>query len=224
MKNMCKKIQMLLLLFSILFFYSQNCKVLINTISESYKGKCLNGLAEGKGEGKGEDKYIGVFHEGLPEGKGKYIYKNGNTFEGNFKMGKKEGKGIFTFLIGDNKMVQKGFWVNDEYVGISDTKELISITDRTNVSDYKIEKEENQNNKIRISIIETNLIFVPRKFEIDFNSGTKFLESKYIDVVNFSLPFHCEIRYSIFTSGGEKLCRFSFDITKSGNYQLQIIN
>ena len=59
-------------------------KVLLNEISGSYKGGCRDGLAEGKGNAEGEDRYSGEFKAGLPDGKGKYTYKNGNVYNGYF--------------------------------------------------------------------------------------------------------------------------------------------
>lgn len=51
-------------------------------ISGKYTGKCLNGLANGKVNQFGEDTYIGKSSkDGLPDGKGKYLYKNGDIFQ-----------------------------------------------------------------------------------------------------------------------------------------------
>ena len=49
--------------------FAQNpCKVLMKEISGSYSGECKKGLADGKGEAKGVDRYIGAFKKGLPDG------------------------------------------------------------------------------------------------------------------------------------------------------------
>lgn len=223
-----RSLYILFLFFAVTKFYSQekkeNCKVLLANISQKYKGKCLNGLAEGKGEAKGEDSFVGLFHEGYPEGKGKYTFKNGNFFEGYWKKGKKDGEGVFTFYLNEQEMVQKGFWVDDEFVGAADPKNLINVTTESNIVNYSVKKEPNDKSNIAISIYDANVIFVPQNFEISISSGTKEAEIKQYKVKNFSLPFFCEISYSIFTAVGERVCRFSFEVTKPGNYELMIFN
>ena len=41
------------------------------------------------------DKYEGDYKTGKKEGKGIYYYNNGERYEGDFKNDKREGKGIF---------------------------------------------------------------------------------------------------------------------------------
>lgn len=221
------KINIVLVLFlGVIVCYSQektnDCKVLIHAISQNYKGACLNNLAEGKGEAKGKDKYIGFFHEGLPEGKGKYTFGNGNVFEGNFKMGKKEGEGKFIFSIAGKKMVQKGFWQNDEYVGVTNPKETFILTSNSNLSSYNFKKNDDGVNKLRITLYSSGIKFVPRYYEFNTSSGSKSPNLKEVEISDFNLPFHCEILYTL--KQGGNICNFSFDITKPGNYELEIFN
>ena len=49
-----------------------------------------------------------------PEGKGKYIYENGEYYIGEFKSGERHGKGILYYS--DGKIKQKGNWINDEFI------------------------------------------------------------------------------------------------------------
>ena len=60
----------------------------------------------------GEDTYKGFLDENeLPHGQGKMNYKNGDTFDGEFKHGKKDGKGIkHNMSTGD---VYNGYYTND---------------------------------------------------------------------------------------------------------------
>ncbi|OFX24107.1 MAG: hypothetical protein A2041_14575 [Bacteroidetes bacterium GWA2_31_9b] len=90
------------------------CKVLLNEISGSYDGSCKDGLAHGKGIAKGIDTYEGKFKNGLPDGKGKYIWANGDFFDGYFKVGKKNGEGILYTNTGKNKL--RGIWKDDEFI------------------------------------------------------------------------------------------------------------
>lgn len=94
--------------------YSQEpCKVLKQSIAESYVGKCKKGLAHGKGVAKGIDKYEGSFKNGLPHGKGKYIWSNGDVYEGYWKEGLRDGEGSFSFKKGGIDSVKYGIWEND---------------------------------------------------------------------------------------------------------------
>ena len=53
--------------------YSQDstktCKVELKNLTGFYQGECKNGFAHGKGEAKGEHRYVGMFKYGLPNGK-----------------------------------------------------------------------------------------------------------------------------------------------------------
>ena len=101
---------------------------------ETYIGKTLNGVPNGKGtmfwndgskyegewknnkiNGKGiyyysdGDRYDGDFINGKAEGKGIEYYSNGDKYEGDFRNDKKEGRGIFYWNDGDR---YEGEWKN----------------------------------------------------------------------------------------------------------------
>ncbi|MCK5169690.1 MAG: hypothetical protein KAQ75_07415, partial [Bacteroidales bacterium] len=103
--------------FIINYSFSQNnedqCKVLLQEISETYIGDSKDGFAHGKGVAKGIDLYKGRFKNGLPHGTGKYIWEDGSYYEGNWRNGKKSGKGfLYTAL---TKEELKGIWKDDEF-------------------------------------------------------------------------------------------------------------
>ena len=128
---MIKKVKFLivLILISGSTTFSQqrdSCKVLMKEISGFYKGKCKNGLANGKGTAKGDDTYIGNFKDGLPDGRGKYTYQNGNTYYGFWKNGLKHGQGRYKYFANGKEVVQKGFWKDGNYVGKTDPDILLS--------------------------------------------------------------------------------------------------
>lgn len=81
-----------------------------------YIGSVLNGLRHGKGElTMGELKYVGEFFDGMKHGFGTITYgPNGGSYEGYFKEGKKNGKGIRKFPGGN---IYKGDYKNDERQG-----------------------------------------------------------------------------------------------------------
>jgi hypothetical protein len=94
------------------------CKVSFQNLAGSYKGECKNGLAHGKGEAIGMHKYEGSFKNGSPDGKGIYHFNEGHYFTGNFQDGIREGKGEEHFLrAGQPDSIVKGFWSGDVYRG-----------------------------------------------------------------------------------------------------------
>jgi hypothetical protein len=68
-----------------------------------YFGETMNRIMEGKGKFfyKNGDTYDGFWKNGVKEGRGIYIYKNGDLYEGDFKNDKFEGKGIIYYNDGD---------------------------------------------------------------------------------------------------------------------------
>ena len=99
--------------------HAQNCKVLLPALVGSYEGDCQNNKANGKGKAIGTDSYEGVFKNGYPEGEGKYTWKNGSWYEGNFKSGKRNNEGTMHIVSTDKAdSIITGFWAKDMYVGL----------------------------------------------------------------------------------------------------------
>lgn len=97
---------------------SKMCKVEMNSLMGTYSGECKNGYAHGKGEAKGLHRYVGIFSNGLPNGKGVYYYSDSIYYMGNFLDGIREGKGEMHYLLnGVTDSIVKGYWSADEYRG-----------------------------------------------------------------------------------------------------------
>jgi len=79
--------------------WSHDCRVLGNGyLTGEYAGDCDEHTerAQGQGEARGADTYVGSFAKGKPDGKGTYTWENGARLDGNFKDGKAHGTGVFT--------------------------------------------------------------------------------------------------------------------------------
>ena len=90
----------------------------MDAIKGVYTGECTDGKANGKGKSVGTDQYEGEFKNGYPEGKGMYTWKDGHYFVGLFKKGKKEGAGdmYYESAAGGDSVIT-GFWKKDKYFG-----------------------------------------------------------------------------------------------------------
>ena len=74
-----------------------------------YAGPCVNGLAEGHGIAEGTARYEGDFRAGKKEGRGVKTWANGDRYEGDFADDRKEGRGVYVF--------GRGPWAGDRYEG-----------------------------------------------------------------------------------------------------------
>src|ERR1700674_1110135 len=134
-----------MVLYFIFFFsatglLSQPCKVSVDSLKGQYTGNCKKGRAEGKGTAVGIDSYMGDFKNGYPDGKGKYIWKNGSWYEGFWKNGLFEGEGTLSKIDKpDSAVVLTGFWKKGKYIGKYE-KPYIVYPITNNISDVNIRK------------------------------------------------------------------------------------
>jgi len=97
------------LLFAAGVAHAQSCRVLDPELQASYSGPCLNGLAEGAGLASGIAEYRGEFKAGKKHGKGVKTWRNGDRYEGSFVEDRKEGRGVYTW--------GRGRWAGERYEG-----------------------------------------------------------------------------------------------------------
>lgn len=71
------------------------CRVLDPELAGSYQGGCRDGLAAGYGEAKGVAEYRGEFRAGRKHGKGIKTWPSGDRYEGDFADDRKEGMGKY---------------------------------------------------------------------------------------------------------------------------------
>lgn len=73
------------------------CRVLDPELAGIYKGGCRDGLAEGYGEARGTAEYRGDFRAGRKQGKGIKTWASGDRYEGEFVADHKEGYGEYVW-------------------------------------------------------------------------------------------------------------------------------
>lgn len=128
-----------------------DCKVLADSLKGTYAGGCKSGKADGAGKATGTDSYDGEFKNGLPDGKGKYSWKNGDVYEGSFKKGLKEGYGELRKNSGNKDSVLTGFWKKDVYKGKFEKPYIVHNT-TSEVSRVEVNKTGNADKTITVSV------------------------------------------------------------------------
>ncbi len=73
------------------------CRVLDPELAGNYQGGCKDGLADGYGEAKGVAEYRGDFRAGRKHGRGVKTWRSGDRYEGEFVEDRKEGTGRYTW-------------------------------------------------------------------------------------------------------------------------------
>jgi hypothetical protein len=132
---------------------SQSCTVSIDALKGEYTGECKKGKADGKGIATGIDTYAGNFKKGLPNGEGKYTWKNGSWYEGSWKNGLFDGHGTYSNFNGDSDSsdLRTGFWKKGTYVGKYENP--FSAKPLTNnISDVNIRKLREAESEITIDV------------------------------------------------------------------------
>ncbi len=136
--------------------FSQDCKVSKKELIGEYKGECRKGKAHGKGKATGTDTYEGEFKSGLPEGKGVYTFSNGNIYRGDFKDGKMEGHGSLTYKReGASDSVVTGYWKKDRYYGKYENPYRIVFRSKL-VTEVEVEYKTDPYNRITFFITNTS--------------------------------------------------------------------
>ncbi len=144
--------QLLLIVTNIIFSCflvqaQETCEVKLKDIQGTYTGECEKGKANGKGKSVGLDQYEGDFKEGYPDGKGLYTWKDGHYYVGFFKKGKMDGKGDMYYEASSGKdSVISGYWKKDKYYGQYEKQYIvIANTTRINKIDCSLSDKKGEN-------------------------------------------------------------------------------
>lgn len=97
---------------------SHDCRVRDAYLRGAYEGDCdeRTEMAQGKGEAKGADTYVGAFAKGRPDGKGVYTWESGARLDGSFKAGKAHGPGVYVSAKG---VRYEGHFDNGKLAGLT---------------------------------------------------------------------------------------------------------
>ena len=76
---------------------ASRCRVLDPELQSSYSGACRDGFAEGYGSANGTAEYQGEFRAGRKHGKGIKTWRTGDRYEGEFVGDLKEGNGTYSW-------------------------------------------------------------------------------------------------------------------------------
>jgi hypothetical protein len=88
---------------------AQECKVLDPELQIAYAGPCKDGLAEGEGLARGTAEYRGEFRAGKKHGRGVKTWPNGDRYEGSFANDRRHGEGKYTW--------GRGPWQGESFEG-----------------------------------------------------------------------------------------------------------
>ncbi len=202
----------------------QGCKVLMENIQSSYEGECKNLLAHGKGTARGIDTYTGLFRKGFPNGKGTYKWSTGQSYDGDWLMGKREGVGEYHYTLEGKEAIQSGVWKNDRYLGPKPVAP--KIKHNQNITSVRINKT-GDGNQVIIKMIMNGLTNTEiTDLSMQANSGTEFIYSGYMGFDQIVFPFTCKIIYTTPNTLHTAInhCTLEFEIAEPGRWDVRLEN
>jgi hypothetical protein len=136
--------------------FSQTCAVEPALLRGVYTGDCKKGKAHGKGKAVGIDTYEGEFKKGWPDGKGTYLWSNGNSYTGMFVKGLRDGEGLMKYKrSGIADSVVEGFWKKDAYAGKFDQPYKIYFKSKS-ITEIEVEHKTTFYNEIVFFVTNTS--------------------------------------------------------------------
>lgn len=222
-----KTLGFILILFSGSILYAQKeCKVLMPEISGSYTGKCKKGLAQGKGLAVGTDTYEGRFLKGLPDGDGKYTWKDGRIYEGSWIEGMRDGKGTMTYPTPGEDSIVIGYWKKDEYVG-TEFIPPYKVTRNQGTVRHSIRKVNEVGSGFSVGLYLAGAFNNDvDNFTIDAISGQPFESGRKRGIENAIVPYKVSIRYRVWNQMHTQQhdVFFDFTINEPGTFEVTITN
>ena len=220
--------QILLIMLNIFFSVctlraQENCEVKVKELQGTYTGGCEKGKANGTGKAIGTDLYEGEFKDGYPDGKGMYTWKDGHYYIGLFKKGKMEGKGDMYYESASGKdSVISGYWKKDKYFGEYE-KQYIVIANTTRINKIDCSLTDKKGDNIYITVHQRNSSSSPA-YVTNVSSISGFYYSKNNQVqTNSSLTRVQQVAFPFhaifYLSNGENA---EIKFNEKGNYDVYI--
>lgn len=230
------------LFYFIYFLSAQSCIVNADSLQGEYKGDCKKGKANGHGEARGVDSYVGEFKNGYPDGEGKYVWRNGNWYEGTWKKGVFDGKGTLHkehSPANDSMAALTGFWKEGKYVGRYEKPYLVNAL-TGNISNLSIRKVNGAGAELIItvksitggantltgpalakpSLVDVQLI--EGRFEQRINDeNSSPLANKYI-IRNISFPFYAVFTFQTIGDAKLPVDKVAVELYENSNYAVQV--
>ncbi len=210
---------------TLLLFSQERCKVLSPNISGTYKGKCKNGLAHGKGISVGTDRYEGFFVNGMPQGEGTYTWSTGETYTGEWVVGMRHGIGKYFAVIDGKDSILNGVWQNDKYVGPIPKRPYVDYN--TGVDRYNFQKNNTTKTRVLIDIFQNGSRNSGiSNFLMSSTSGaeTKIGQSIGYDYIVF--PVTIKLMYTSWNKMHtmQYNIKFDFEISEPGDWTVELNN
>ncbi len=201
----------------------ENCEVKVKELQGTYTGGCEKGKASGNGKAVGTDLYEGAFKDGYPDGKGMYTWKDGHYYIGLFKKGKMEGKGeMYYESVSGKDSVITGYWKKDKYYGEYE-KQYIVIANTTRINKIDCSLTDKKGDNIFITVHQLNGSSSPA-YVTNVSSIAGFYYSKNNQVqTNSSLTRVQQVAFPFhaifYLSNGENA---EIKFNEKGNYDVYI--
>lgn len=214
------------LTFSVLMLFGQErCKVLTPNLVGTYKGKCKNGLANGRGISLGTDRYEGFFANGMPQGEGIYTWSTGETYTGEWMKGMRHGIGKYTVMIDGKDSTITGLWQKDIYVGPVPKRPYVSYN--TGVDRYDFQKNNTTKSRVLIDIYQNgnrNLGISNLVMSSSSGAETNIGQSVGYDYIVF--PVSIKIMYTTWNKIHtiQNNVKFDFEIYEPGDWTVKLNN
>jgi hypothetical protein len=203
------------------------CKVLMPSISSSYTGPCKQGLADGKGEAIGVDRYVGDFKKGLPDGEGTYFWQTGQIYKGRWRKGLRNGQGEYTIRLAGRDSVITGIWKDDKYIGKKELAPYV-IGYRSNVGRVTCMKIGDDQNYVKYKFSrsggESASSLTISDLIMQGSSGTENMSYNFTGFERVTFPFEGKIKFSApnETVTAVLNCEVRLTINEPGQWQVTI--
>ncbi|MEP7267708.1 MAG: hypothetical protein ABI844_08765 [Saprospiraceae bacterium] len=200
-----------------------NCKVLSEKLQGKYDGECKNRLANGEGTAKGKETYSGSFKEGLPHGKGKYVYENGSFYIGEFKNGLRHGEGEMHEYNKTSDKIEEGKlakWKNDQFVEYILEKKY-KVIQSLNTLSFNFDKPDETQEKVEIMLGTRSVL---NGINVQLSSGDYYeLGANKIVIQNCSFPLTVRLNYSAQKGiSSSTSVRLDFELESKGHWKVNV--